>query len=189
MSTFVKWLLCAAGLLSGGACYRSHSGADGGPAPTIRMQRTHCFGSCPAYSLAIFEFGGVVFQPHYYFLPTEHRHGRMSTDALHRLIERFVDAGFMAMPDRITPGHNCPTASTDQATVVTTFRLHGTEKTVRHYHGCRGQLADTLTQLENLVDEAVNVQQWISSRHSRAGTGQPSRVLALWPYPTWNQRM
>lgn len=132
-------------------------------AKVITLRRTACFGTCPAYKLTIFADGRVLYEGISHVKKKGKAKGRISSTKLEELIEEFQNIYYFNLKDAYIPGTNaCGQSVTDMPSAVTSLTWNGNSKIINHYHGCRGsQTLDLLTQLEDRIDEAVNVSQWI----------------------------
>lgn len=132
-------------------------------AKVITLQRTACFGTCPVYKLTIFADGKVFYEGIRHVNKKGRAQGRISSTKLDDLIEEFQNIYYLNLKDAYIPGTNaCPQSVTDMPSAITSLTWDGRSKTINHYHGCRGsQTLDLLTRLEEKIDEAVNVNQWI----------------------------
>jgi hypothetical protein len=130
--------------------------------PVITLERTRCYGTCPAYTLQILEDGTVLYEGEDFVRVKGKAKGRVTKDALRELIREFEKIDYAHLEDEYVEGKNCPQAWTDHPAATTSLNWKGKQKTVLHYHGCKGLpiLAD-LTALENKIDEVVNTNQWI----------------------------
>jgi hypothetical protein len=138
---------------------RHHSPAP----PVITLQRTVCYGTCPEYKLTIFADGRVLYEGISYVKKEGKAWGRITRRQLEELILEFNKINYFSLADSYTPGTKvCPQSMTDMPAATTSLTRNGKSKTIVHYHGCRGlSVMDQLTQLENKIDEAVNVNKWV----------------------------
>lgn len=155
--------------------------AGGGPGATaaaqpdsIVLERTVCFGFCPAYRLHIAGTGAVRFERRAMrdsIVPAEH--DTIPENAATELLAQARTIGFFALPDEITPANSaaCPMAATDHPSAIVTVAIGDTVKRVNHYHGCHAQQGEhmgdaypDLTAFENAIDSAVRVTRWLPPR-------------------------
>ena len=162
------------------------AGESGGtPAATatvdsIVLERTVCFGFCPAYRLSIAATGAVLFERRAQRgTPGDTARDTIDTAALDGLVARARAIGFFALPDEITPANQdaCPMAATDHPSAIVTIAIGDTVKRVNHYHGCHaprgedmGDAYPDLTQLENAIDRAARVERWLRDPENGQGT-------------------
>jgi uncharacterized protein DUF6438 len=131
--------------------------------PVITLERTVCYGTCPAYKLTIFDDGKVVYEGKEFVKRKGKAEGQISKAALDELVREFERIDYFKLDDQYTDDpKNCPESWTDYPSATTSLNWKGKTKTVLHYHGCRGSaVLDHLTALENKIDEAVNTKRWI----------------------------
>jgi uncharacterized protein DUF6438 len=130
--------------------------------PVITLERTRCYGPCPAYKLTIMEDGTVLYEGEDFVRVKGKARGRITKAALEELVGEFEKIDYTHLADEYVEGTNCPQAWTDHPAATTSLNWKGKQKTVLHYHGCRGlPILDQLTALEKKIDEVVNTKQWI----------------------------
>ena len=168
-------------LVAGGSgCGRSASPvpvqhiASAAPIDSVHLERTLCYGTCPAYRLHIDRMGHINFAS---LNPGEE--GRVARDsvspeALLFLAREAERIGFYALPDRLEGTDFCADWATDHPTVtVTIFRAAGV-KSVRDYHGC-SERADhsvrpaiaQLRTFESMIDGVAASFRWVRSSRRR----------------------
>jgi len=143
-------------------------------ADSIVLERTTCFGICPAYRLSIARSGRVILTP----LPGSRGMRAMvaGTDSLPprvftRLLSLADSAGFFALPDS-TLGHPalCTRVHTDAPSIIVSVYAAATGlKRVNHYMGCEGggdsTSAARLRRLEAFaaeIDREAGTSRWRS---------------------------
>ena len=135
---------------------------------SIVLERTVCFGMCPAYRLRIAANGDVLFQPQKPAGATAT--STITAAAYASLVSEFDKAGFGGYPDNIqSDSLMCGRQATDHpGAIVTTFRGSNVKR-VEDYHGCHGtdgrpdiekRLA-TLRDLEARIDTVAGTSRWI----------------------------
>lgn len=129
----------------------------------IVLFRTNCYGGCTVYTVTIRADGSVVYQGGENAKKKGRIDARISQEKLRELIAAFNAADYFSLADRYDHGSkDCPGWGTDAPSAITSLTMNGKKKTVRHYLGCSGSpVLGKLTGLENKIDEAVNVKQWI----------------------------
>jgi len=129
--------------------------------PVITLERTTCFGTCPAYKLTIFADGMVLFEGKEFVKHKGKAQGQITKAQLDQLMREFNRINYMKLDDEYG-GDRCPDRWTDYPSAITSINQNGQVKTVLHYQGCRGlTVLDQLTALENKIDEIVNTKRWI----------------------------
>jgi uncharacterized protein DUF6438 len=130
--------------------------------PVITLERTHCYGPCPVYTLSIMEDGTVLYEGEDFVRVKGKAKGRITKVALEELVREFEKIDYTNLEDEYVEGKNCPQAWTDHSAATTSLNWKGKQKTIRHYQGCKGlPILGQLTALEDKIDEVVNTKQWI----------------------------
>jgi len=124
----------------------------------VRLKRTPCYGTCPAYLLTINAKGEVEFLGEQYTKVNGQAKGRIDEAKVRQLIEEFEKAKFFELKDDYT-SENC---GTDMPTVRTTLLINGNVKKIEHDKGC--DAPPELTALENSIDAIAGTSQWIGER-------------------------
>ena len=137
-------------------------------ADSIVLERSLCFGTCPAYRLSLARTGRVHFESR-----NPGDSGRTASDsiapeAISRLLWRAVDIGFFDLPELIERDRRlCPDSATDHPHATVTIFLVGTPKRVRDYLGCylssNHATADALPPLrafEAAIDSTAGSARW-----------------------------
>jgi hypothetical protein len=160
--------ICAAGsTLPGQAPARADS---------IVLERTLCFGTCPAYRLRIASDGSVRFDsrnPGDAMSATDRR----PPETIATLLQAAAHAGFFALPKRVADDRVlCPLHATNMpSATITVFSANGLSE-VEHYYGCMVRLNDTtasrapygmhptiqhLYTLASQIDSVLDSQRWV----------------------------
>jgi hypothetical protein len=128
----------------------------------ITLERTRCFGACPVYKLTIFSDGRVSYEGIKYVRKIGKATGHISRAKLNDLVGEFTNIYYFNLPASYTPGtKQCPQVVTDLPSAITSLTWRGRSHSINHYHGCRGpSTLESLTELENKLDEVVNVTKW-----------------------------
>jgi len=137
-------------------------------AAVIRMERTRCFGSCPAYILIIYGDGRVE------YISKEDKkaaakQGTIAPGAVKALLAQFASAKFLSLPDYLFEECTCRQC-TDLPSTITEINVQGTTHRVRHDYGC-GCAPEALFELESAIDKAANVEQWTGDTSKRGPAG------------------
>lgn len=137
-------------------------------ADSIVLERTRCYGTCPAYRLSLAATGEVGFVSEY---PDEGRRetGRASPDAFRRLLRETEAAGFFALPDTIAKDPVlCASPRTDSPTVTVAVFAAAGAKQVVHYWGCGApddpqatRRLEALRELEARIDSTAGSGRWV----------------------------
>jgi uncharacterized protein DUF6438/carboxypeptidase family protein len=93
----------------------------------IRLRRTACYGTCPAYGISLYGDGRVEYEGIRYVSTVGIREYRVEASAVARIVKRFSDTGFF---------NYCGSYRvqvTDQPSTITTFRMGNYSKSVSVY--------------------------------------------------------
>lgn len=137
---------------------------------SIVLERTACYGTCPAYRLRLSNAGEIRFES----LSAGDK-GRSALDTvpsglLLRLVSRANAIGFFELPPKIADSPLCPSAATDHSTVVVTvFSRKGTKR-VEDYLGCRDRAeapavapVARLRAFEAEIDSVLRSSRWVQA--------------------------
>lgn len=125
---------------------------------TIQLERTACYGFCPAYSVAIHGDGRVEYTGKSHVKETGAREGQIKIDAIRTLVSEFAKTKFWELAEDYS-GKKCKRYCTDMPTAVTELKITGMTHRVNHYYGCGG-VPKSLYELESAIDKAANSEQW-----------------------------
>ena len=124
----------------------------------LKMERTVCFGTCPAYELTIQTNGKVIFYGKEFVEHKGEKTGDISQDNLDHLIKKIDESHFMQIPS----DPDCESRYTDMPSVFLTIELNGQQNSVSHYQGCKGfQFEEELYDLEEAIDSLAGTSKWI----------------------------
>ncbi|HEX8361498.1 MAG TPA: DUF6438 domain-containing protein [Longimicrobium sp.] len=161
-----------------GACGTSLPAGGTPPLPVVAadsivLERTRCYGFCPAYRVRLTPSGSVAFLSRY---PNEGRTetGRILPADFRRLVESARAAGFFTLPDTVArDAELCPAPTTDSPTVTLAIFTAGRAKEVVDDRGCASHGATPSARLAALrtlverVDTAAGVSRWVRVPTSR----------------------
>jgi hypothetical protein len=123
------------------------------------LQRTGCYGTCPAYEIQIFRSGRIDWLGKHYVKTVGSKTAHLTPAQLKAVQEAFATAHFMTL----TGNFDCQ-EMTDHPSATLSFNDNGVAKTIVHYHGCRSTPGvDVLSKLENQIDAIVRSAQWIGT--------------------------
>jgi len=129
-------------------------------AATIHLERTRCYGSCPAYTVTIHGDGRVEYAGTKNVKVTGTQTGRVEPEAVKRLLSQFAQAKFLATKaDYSAEKCSCSRRCTDMPSAITELTAGGVTHRVNHYYGC-GCAPNALFDLESAIDKAAQVEQW-----------------------------
>jgi hypothetical protein len=122
---------------------------------TITLERTECFGTCPAYGLTIYGNGSVIYEGKRFVRVQGIMRTTISEDKIEQLISEFLNIDYFSLKNSYEERN-----ATDMPSAFTSLTIAGDKKIVRHYHGDLSAPKE-LTELENKIDDIVNTTQWI----------------------------
>lgn len=140
------------------------------PDTLISLERTQCYGECPAYELSIRADGSVVFIGKRFVPKPGKVESRISADQVRQLISLFEEINYFSMKDdygfpMYRSSENCPQWWTDASWAYISLTIKGKTKRIQHYQGCEGtEDVEKLSRLENGIDEIVNTKQWLTKQ-------------------------
>jgi Domain of unknown function (DUF6438) len=136
------------------------------PDAVITMERTACFGYCPAYRLTIHGNGQVTYEGIAFVATQGTQTIQLSPEQVQSLIREIEQANFFQLKDAYA------VEMTDLPGTRTSVTLNGRSKEVWHYGSVGDPNLDNapaaLSNLERVIDQAVNVNQWV-------GRSEPQR--------------
>jgi Domain of unknown function (DUF6438) len=135
----------------------------------IRMERTHCYGSCPAYTLTIHGDGRVEYVSKENKEDAPPKQGTIAPSVVKKLVAEFANAKFLSLPDYLLEKCTCRQC-TDLPSAITEINVQGTTHRVRHDYGC-GCAPKILFELESAIDKAANAEQWTGDTSARGPFG------------------
>lgn len=122
----------------------------------IGLERTACFGTCPAYTVEILGDGRVTFTGRAYVAVEGVHHRRISREAVEALVERFRAADFFWMEDEYVA------RITDFPSYRLTLTIGGRTKRVADYAGEMVGMPFAVTGLEAAIDRAAGTRAWVT---------------------------
>lgn len=164
--------MAAAGVVGAAVVASCHSGAatrrESAVPQRITLERTRCFGLCPAYRLTVDRGGNVSFAS---LNPSDSgraESGRVAPSVLDSLYARAVRIGFFALPDTLLGNSTfCWRYATDLPGATVTIDTNAGTKRVDDYHGCAANTPEasaTLSALrifEAAIDTLTGSNRWI----------------------------
>jgi Domain of unknown function (DUF6438) len=158
------------------ACAQSvRSDAPAITADSIVLERTLCYGTCPAYRLSLARNGDVTFQSRNPGDEARHARDTTAAGALSILTAMADSLGFATLPDTIanSPGH-CPDHATDHPTATVTIFRGVASKHVVDYLGCFARfdhstvpIVGRLRMLEARIDSLTGSRRWVQPARRR----------------------
>lgn len=130
--------------------------------PVITLRRTACFGTCPVYSLEIYEDGFVRFLGTDFVQYKGEQRAVIPREAVDNLVASFVRANYFALRDSYETYKDRKGRIwrvTDLPTIYTSLRVGTRKKSVRDY----AFAPKRLTELEDEIDRVAHTQHWIGN--------------------------
>jgi len=121
---------------------------------SISLERTGCFGTCPAYTVTV-STDGISFEGDGYVVASGRQTAKVGANEVRKLAKRFVAADFYSM-DSIYRA-----SVTDNPTYVLSIAIDGHTKGVEDYVGAWEGMPAVITDLEDEVDAFAQTQRWI----------------------------
>ncbi len=136
---------------------KQHVPIPNGSLETVRitMERTQCYGTCPAYAVEIKGDGAATYDGRaHVVVPGEHKF-TVAADSVKCLLDAFRDADFWSL----APIYRANI--TDLPTTTLTLEIGGEKKTLEDYAGEMVGMPSKITVLEQMVD-AVASRPWVA---------------------------
>lgn len=134
---------------------------------SIVLERTGCFGSCPAYRLVVSRFGTIHFESLNPDDSGRTASGGLPKGAFDELDFAFRRGGLLRLPDRIADDSSyCAARVTDASTAIVTLFLPVRVKRVVDYGGCLWAPA-ALRDFETAIDRFTRSSRWVRSPRHR----------------------
>lgn len=126
----------------------------------VTLERSVCFGPCPAYTVSVDASGLVRYDGFRCVNVHGHHESQLSQARLRALMAAFREIDFFALQDSYQG--DCIRGGFDGTVIVTTFRASGMEKSVQNWHGCNARDVDArLDAFERRVDALLGTAQWV----------------------------
>jgi uncharacterized protein DUF6438 len=133
-------------------------------ADSLVLERTGCFGTCPAYRLRITRSGAVHFRSREFSDTGFIRTASIPSDSAQALLTYARLMRFTDLPARIEDSKAyCPSRWTDHPTAIITIYGAGWSKQVVDYYGC-WWAPEALRRFEEQLDKTARVSQWLRTR-------------------------
>ena len=125
----------------------------------ITLERTSCFGECPAYSVSIDARGTVTYEGKDHVRVQGRQLDRVDVSRVAALAATVERIGFFKMEEQYRTEQSPAGISlqvSDRPTTYVTVRSHGRSKRVEDYLNAPAELR----QLEEQIDETAGTQRW-----------------------------
>ena len=114
-----------------------------------------CYGSCPAYSVAVKGTGEVTYVGTSNVILTGEHHSQIPKRSVEALLAAFRQANYFSLKD------NYSLMVTDNPTYKTSIEFDGQKNSVHDYVGWRIGMPEVVTDLEDSIDRIVGTEKWI----------------------------
>jgi hypothetical protein len=129
----------------------------------LRMETTACLGTCPEFTLTVYEDGEVAFDGHHCVIRRGLNRRRLSAESLQALHQQVADSGFWRLAADCCNHRDV----TDAPWTYLEIAAEGdVSKRIEHYHGCRTAPAQ-LHALEQEILSATGATRWIGTEKQR----------------------
>lgn len=146
---------------------------DGGLGPEpqwVRLVRTPCLGTCPAYEVTVYRDGRVEFIGREFVAQKGKREKHIAPEGFNRLWREIHRTRFWQMAGRYSSD------MTDAPHQIVTVRTDTTEKSVDDYVSGPKEL----TELEDMIDQVAGTREWIGDgRWSDRSIGKRGSTIPL----------
>ena len=158
---FSVWVMLAFSSVPAGTTANAQGSDPIFTADSVVLERTPCYGTCPAYRLSVSRSGIIHFESRNRFEDGRPAKDSMPVNNFETILVRAHLLEFLALPDRIADDKRfCPHDVTDNPTAIVTIFIPGRPKRIEDYHGCDWAPAG-LRELETYLDEVTNAKRWI----------------------------
>jgi hypothetical protein len=138
-------------------------------ADSVVLERSRCFGSCPAYRLRIGGDGAVAHVSRDPGDTSDTKTDSITRSQVEWLLDEAERIGFYSLPKVIADDSTlCPLRATDHPTATVTIYRNDSAHTVVDYHGCYAShdlaVAPKVQQLRRFeveIDSVAGVSRWV----------------------------
>ncbi len=138
----------------------------------ITLERTVCYGSCPAYKLSIDFNGNVGFNGGNFTKKRGKAAGKISQNQIKDMIAEFEKSDFFNLRDSYEEARDgCTEFETDNPSEIISIQINGKKKRISHYFGCLkvdGNPTELVETLGVKIDQITNSKHWIEPKRSYA---------------------
>jgi len=127
----------------------------------ITLERTECYGTCPAYTVTV-GTERIVFDGRRYVAATGRHTAKVDADEVRELAKKFIAADFYSMDPVYLA------MVTDHPTYVLAISIDGQKKEVKDYVGTRVGMPEVIADLEDDVDALAHTERWVQGDKVRA---------------------
>jgi hypothetical protein len=128
----------------------------------MTMSRSACFGTCPDYTVWLYEDGTLEYEGRRFVKVKGSRKKTLDSATVQRVRQALVDSGIQQLEADCCGCQEW----TDNPTVVISMITDSQRKTVVHYHGCT-KAPDWLGKLEDRLDSLLGTDEFVGTREER----------------------
>jgi len=121
----------------------------------IRLERSGCYGTCPAYRVELSADGTVRYDGEDYVAVAGKQETHVPVDRVRRLYEEFVKDEFFWTFNEYR------TTVTDHPTYTVTISFDGHTKKVVDYVGLEAGMPEKIAALEDAIDDTAETRKWV----------------------------
>ena len=138
----------------------------------MHLERTGCFGSCPAYSVDVNGNGAVYYTGKGNVLINGRHQGRISQQGMDALVAEFRKANYFSLKDSYVA------LITDNPAYTTSIEFDGRKKSVKDYVGFKAGMPVVANILEEAFDQISGTEKWVKGNDQ---TG-PALIAEKWDF-------
>ncbi|HMD99536.1 MAG TPA: DUF6438 domain-containing protein [Terriglobia bacterium] len=120
----------------------------------MTLERTGCFGSCPAYKVEVHGDGTVLYEGRDFVAIKGQHRGSVPPETVHELVNKFRQADYYSLSDGYV------WSATDLPTFRTSIEIDGKSKKVTDYAGEHVGMPLAVRELERAIDELTGTERW-----------------------------
>jgi len=136
---------------------------------SISLERTGCFGSCPAYKVTIDARGGVTYEGKSCVAVVGLRKTSVPTFRFQRILREAENLSFWNFKSKYDL-RDCYTDAGDLPTIAISISRNGNSKSVSYYTGCADKSFPELSKMSALaidIDSETRIQSLIGNMNQR----------------------
>jgi len=129
--------------------------------PAITLERTACFGSCPAYTVSVSRSGQVTYEGSAHVRQPGTATAQIPKQRVDALLVELERAGYFGFASRYAVSEPaCGRYVADLPSAISSATLGERTQRIEHDHGC-GAAPGALAVLENRIDEVLGSGRWV----------------------------
>ncbi len=148
---------------------------ESGAVEVITLERTACYGTCPIYSLSIYDDGTVIYRGEEHVEVSGEQISQIDPEIVSSMVESFVDAGYFEWDEAYTNQ-----TISDMPGVITSVTFEGETHQITR-NGGDPTAPRLLPYLELYIDRMVNAGLWTGNTTGIefAASGEQSPIITL----------